>query len=33
MRVLESAVQHHAGTSEGIATMAFIRKEKDTFKA
>lgn len=33
MRVNESAVQSHAGLSEGIATMAYIRKEKDTFKA
>jgi hydroxyacylglutathione hydrolase len=32
MRVNEAAVQRHAGTSEGIATMAAIRKEKDTFK-
>lgn len=33
MRVNESVVQSHAGLSEGIGTMAYIRKEKDTFKA
>lgn len=33
MRVLQTSVQHHAGTSDGIATMAAIRKEKDSFKA
>lgn len=33
MRVLQESVQRHAGTSDGIATMAAIRKEKDSFKA
>jgi len=33
MRVNESAVQSHAGLTEGVSTMAYIRKEKDTFKA
>lgn len=32
MRVNEDPVQKHAGTQGGIATMAAIRKEKDTFK-
>lgn len=33
MRVQQSSVQQHAGTNDGIATMAAIRKEKDSFKA
>lgn len=33
MRVNEPSVQSHAGLSDGVATMAQIRKEKDTFKA
>lgn len=33
MRVGQSSVQQHAGTDDSIATMAFIRKEKDNFKA
>lgn len=33
MRVHESTVQHHAGQSEAVATMGFIRREKDNFKA
>jgi len=33
MRVNESAVQSHAGLKDGIGTMAYIRKEKDSFKA
>lgn len=33
MRVHDSAVQQHAGQNEPIATMGFIRTEKDTFKA
>lgn len=33
MRVNEPSVQKHTKTSDGIATMAFIRKEKDSFKA
>lgn len=33
MRVHESAVQQHAGQNEAVATMGFIRREKDNFKA
>lgn len=33
MRVNEAGVQKHANSSDGVATMAFIRKEKDSFKA
>jgi hydroxyacylglutathione hydrolase len=33
MRVQESTVQQHAGQNEAIATMGFIRREKDSFKA
>jgi hydroxyacylglutathione hydrolase len=33
MRVGQSSVQKHAGTDDSVATMAFIRKEKDNFKA
>ncbi|XP_046402364.1 hydroxyacylglutathione hydrolase, mitochondrial isoform X2 [Ischnura elegans] len=33
MRVLDPAVQQHAGQNEPIATMGFIRTEKDSFKA
>ncbi|KAG8224909.1 hypothetical protein J437_LFUL006267 [Ladona fulva] len=33
MRVHEPAVQQHAGQSDPIATMGFIRTEKDTFRA
>ncbi|XP_027222325.2 hydroxyacylglutathione hydrolase, mitochondrial isoform X3 [Penaeus vannamei] len=33
MRVNESPVQKHAGTSEGIETMAAVRREKDNWKA
>ncbi|XP_066293295.1 hydroxyacylglutathione hydrolase, mitochondrial-like isoform X1 [Branchiostoma lanceolatum] len=32
MRVKESSVQKHAGTTDPIATMGFIRNEKDNFK-
>ncbi|KAI8512311.1 hypothetical protein Bbelb_089500 [Branchiostoma belcheri] len=32
MRVKESPVQQHAGTTDPIATMGFIRTEKDNFK-
>lgn len=33
MRVNESDVQSHAGLSDGVETMAYIRTEKDSFKA
>lgn len=33
MRVTEPSVQQHAGESDPIATMGFIRQEKDNFKA
>ncbi|XP_071438564.1 hydroxyacylglutathione hydrolase, mitochondrial isoform X2 [Hetaerina americana] len=33
MRVHDPAVQQHAGQNEPIATMGFIRTEKDSFKA
>lgn len=33
MRVNVESVQRHAGQNEGVATMASIRKEKDTFKS
>ncbi len=33
MRVNEPTVQSYAGLSDGVSTMAYIRKEKDTFKA
>lgn len=33
MRVGEETVQNHAGQSDPIATMGFIRTEKDNFKA
>jgi hydroxyacylglutathione hydrolase len=33
MRVHESTVQQHAGQNEATATMGFIRREKDNFKA
>lgn len=33
MRVNQPSVQKHTKTSEGVATMASIRKEKDSFKA
>lgn len=33
MRVNESPVQKHAGTSEGIETMTAVRREKDNWKA
>ncbi|KAJ8889221.1 hypothetical protein PR048_008719 [Dryococelus australis] len=32
MRVHEASVQNHAGQNDAIATMAFIRREKDSFK-
>nr|CAD7397532.1 unnamed protein product [Timema cristinae] len=32
VRVLEPQVQNHAGQSDPIATMGFIRREKDNFK-
>lgn len=32
MRVCESSVQGHAGHQDPIATMQFIRREKDNFK-
>lgn len=33
MRVNQPSVQQHAGKTDEIETMAFIRKEKDSFKA
>lgn len=33
MRVCESSVQEHAGQHDPIATMQFIRREKDNFKS
>lgn len=33
MRVDTPSVQKHAGCGEAIATMASIRKEKDSFRA
>ncbi|KAF4519219.1 hypothetical protein B566_EDAN015325 [Ephemera danica] len=33
MRVTEASVQQHAGQSDPVGTMGFIRQEKDTFKA
>lgn len=32
MRVNESSVQNHASSSDPIGTMAFLRREKDSFK-
>lgn len=32
MRVHEPSVQRHAATSDPVATMAFLRREKDNFK-
>lgn len=31
MRVLQPSVQRFAGTTDGVATMAFIRSAKDSF--
>uniref|UniRef100_A0A1L8E5L7 hydroxyacylglutathione hydrolase n=2 Tax=Nyssomyia neivai TaxID=330878 RepID=A0A1L8E5L7_9DIPT len=33
MRVNEKSVQGHAGASDGVTTMGFLRREKDSFKA
>ncbi|XP_059622756.1 hydroxyacylglutathione hydrolase, mitochondrial [Phlebotomus argentipes] len=33
MRVNEKSVQEHAKASDGVATMGFLRREKDSFKA
>lgn len=33
MRVDQPSVQKHANLGEAVATMGFIRKEKDSFKA
>lgn len=32
MRVCETSVQEHTGQHDPIATMQFIRREKDNFK-
>jgi len=32
MRVNEKSVQEHAGVSDGVTTMGYIRREKDNFK-